>query len=264
MKRSLCRNCILTAATLILPGCLAINAVLGVVGLMGTGPIQYAGTVYSIGEYTYEYAVNDKTPDEVIEDKLAWLMPDNDMPTPNEPELTGYAQAMKNTNIPEATRKLLGDSLQPEKTKSRIMVASAHRQSAPMPSTIVASTRPTRTISTPSAQSRVSPHAPGTSIQAAATAHTRTTLPIHSYIERIPDPLHQKLARLGQTLRQAEQIAEREPVSGVRCSVSSQEAGQPTPGISGSWSIRHSIMQYAPAPGPLAEPLANVAYNSPT
>lgn len=40
---------------------------------MVTGPLQYAGTVYSIGEYGYHLAVNKKTPDVVINEKLAAL-----------------------------------------------------------------------------------------------------------------------------------------------------------------------------------------------
>ena len=95
MKWKLCQSCILTAAVLVLPGCLAINAVLGVLGYLGTGAIQFAGTVYSVSEYTYEYAVNDKTPDEVIEEKFAWLLlPEDNL------EMPGYARAARKPVMP--------------------------------------------------------------------------------------------------------------------------------------------------------------------
>jgi hypothetical protein len=76
MKKTLCRSCLFTASLLVLPGCLVINAALSIAGLLGSGPIEYAGTAYSVGEYAYQYAVNDKTPDEVVEEKLAQFMPD--------------------------------------------------------------------------------------------------------------------------------------------------------------------------------------------
>lgn len=33
-------------------------------------PLQYASTVYTVGEFTYEYAVNENDPGEVIEAKI--------------------------------------------------------------------------------------------------------------------------------------------------------------------------------------------------
>ena len=75
MKRTVC-NCLFVAALVALPGCLAVNAMFGVLGLVTSGPVQYAGTAYTVGEYTYEYAVNGKTPDTVLGEKLAWLTGD--------------------------------------------------------------------------------------------------------------------------------------------------------------------------------------------
>lgn len=53
-------------------GCLAaIGPLLSLGGAVTAAPVvQVAAMGYSVGEYTYEYTVNDKTPDEVIEDKV--------------------------------------------------------------------------------------------------------------------------------------------------------------------------------------------------
>jgi hypothetical protein len=51
---------------------------LGAGGFFVGGPVQYAGTTYTVCEYTYEYTVNDKNPGEVLKDKIAWLMPKNE------------------------------------------------------------------------------------------------------------------------------------------------------------------------------------------
>ncbi|MGE4422562.1 MAG: hypothetical protein AB7D39_09710 [Pseudodesulfovibrio sp.] len=51
-----------------LSGCAVVAPLLGVGGL-AFAPLQYASTAYTIGEFTYQYAANDKTPDQVIEAK---------------------------------------------------------------------------------------------------------------------------------------------------------------------------------------------------
>lgn len=50
-------------------GCAAIGPLLTLGGTWLT-PLQYASTAYTVGEFTYEYAENGKTPDEVIEAKM--------------------------------------------------------------------------------------------------------------------------------------------------------------------------------------------------
>ncbi|WP_319469579.1 hypothetical protein [uncultured Pseudodesulfovibrio sp.] len=234
MKRPLLRNCILTASVLILPGCLAINALLGVAGIMGSGPLQYAGTVYSVGEYTYEYAVNDRTPDEVIEHKLAWLLPEEqpETPLPSQPQIH-YADTADDLKM---TAKA-----EPASRPPLPRISGRETNPVEVPPIIVASAPAIQQI-TPTSPSpkRIRP------------VQIRRKTSGHTYIERTPDPLQQKLARLNQTLRLAEQMAAREPASGIRCSVSSESPGQ-THGINGSWSIRHTVMQHAPAPGPMTE-----------
>jgi len=245
MKRSLLRNCILTASVLILPGCLAINALLGVAGIMGSGPIQYAGTVYSVGEYTYEYAMNDRTPDEVIKHKLAWLLPEEqpDIPLPSQPQIQ-YTNTADDSKLMAAAVPASPPSLprMPRKETRTIEVQPITMASAPSFQPIT-----TATASPPKATRPV---------------QVRRKTSGHTYIERRPDPLHQKLARLNQTLRLAEQMAAREPTSGIRCSVSSEPPGQ-THGINGSWSIRHTVMQHAPAPGPMTERTTEVQSTPP-
>lgn len=66
----------LLAAATSLSGCLAVNMALGAGGLLLGGPVQYAGMAYSVGEYTYQYGVNGKTPVAVMGEKLAFLSPD--------------------------------------------------------------------------------------------------------------------------------------------------------------------------------------------
>ncbi|MEZ7198291.1 hypothetical protein [Pseudodesulfovibrio karagichevae] len=51
-----------------LSGCAVVAPLLGAGGL-AFAPLQYASTAYTIGEFTYQYAANDKTPDQVIEAK---------------------------------------------------------------------------------------------------------------------------------------------------------------------------------------------------
>lgn len=59
--------CVLSWA---LSGCALIGPAIGLGSMAFTGPLQFAGTVYTVCEYSYEYAVNDRTPDEVIEGKF--------------------------------------------------------------------------------------------------------------------------------------------------------------------------------------------------
>jgi len=53
-----------------LPGCAVVGPLLSIGGMAGLGPLQYASTVYTVGEFSYEYAVNENDPGEVIEAKI--------------------------------------------------------------------------------------------------------------------------------------------------------------------------------------------------
>ncbi len=50
-------------------GCAVVGPLLTCGGAFFT-PLQYASTAYTLGEFSYEYAANDKTPDEVIQGKV--------------------------------------------------------------------------------------------------------------------------------------------------------------------------------------------------
>jgi hypothetical protein len=50
-------------------GCAVVGPLLTCGGAIFT-PLQYASTAYTIGEFSYEYAANDRTPDEVIQNKV--------------------------------------------------------------------------------------------------------------------------------------------------------------------------------------------------
>jgi len=73
-----------------LPGCAVVGPLLSLGGMAGLAPLQYASAAYTVGEYSYEYAVNENDPTEVIEAKIegvlsgeAFMLPDF---TPDEEE----------------------------------------------------------------------------------------------------------------------------------------------------------------------------------
>lgn len=58
----------------LLPGCAVVGPLLSVGGMAGLAPLQYASTAFTVGEFSYEYAVNDKDPSEVIGKKIDDVM----------------------------------------------------------------------------------------------------------------------------------------------------------------------------------------------
>lgn len=242
----------MTVLVLILPGCVIINAVLGVAGLMTSGPLQYAGAVYSVGEYTYEYAVNDKTPDEVIADKVAWLLNDEGetvqvAQAPNaKPELKrqpASAPALTAENGLSLASAALPVPL--GLTRSRARLAP---EPAPIARPVAAETpRPlgrreaAAVITMKKMQVRPSP-SPAV-VEKAATGPTK----LHTYVFRESDPLLERMTRMEQGLAQAERMLDRDPAQGVRCSLPAMDFGE-ADGINGAWSIRHDVMQPSPVP----------------
>ena len=65
-----------------LSGCVMINLLVSGVGLVVSGPLEYAGTAMTVGEYAYEYAANDKAPSQVFQEKMENLMPNRTTPEP--------------------------------------------------------------------------------------------------------------------------------------------------------------------------------------
>lgn len=246
MKRAILRNAIVVSAVLLLPGCLAVNAFLGAASLVITGPMQYAGTLYTVGEYTYEYAVNDRTPDEVLGAKLAWLQLTPKTEKSDTSLLTGYAKAMRRTSMdgskpfvrPEPAPDTVPSATAPE--TGPVMTASARPSPTPQPAPVTAHTPAPRSTPTVVARQKPAPR------PAPAPVVTASTRPVHTYVERDTDPLLVRMHRLERSLAQAERVVLDRPEAGVRHTVSEPAAGQET-GISGSWSIRHGLMQLPPA-----------------
>ena len=73
---------LLLGALMTLPGCLAVNAALGVLGVMGPPAAQLAGAAYTVAEYSYEYGARGRTPDEVFAAKFDWIAGSGDEPEP--------------------------------------------------------------------------------------------------------------------------------------------------------------------------------------
>lgn len=227
MRRSIPINALLLVLTLTLPGCLVINAALGVVGLLGSGPIQYAGTAYSVGEYAYELAVNDRTPDDVIEGKIAFLSGSEAL----DPDIAahkgaGYDHATAKAHVFE--KEKIWESFQ-RPIPARLTPKKAPAMSRPQSSVVLAHNRSTQPNRRPT--------------QNRAIARQQPQPITHTYVERNPDALFVKLNRMRQAFPQAELAATRVPETGVRVHLQEMAADQSTTsyGVNGSWSIRHTV-----------------------
>lgn len=107
VARSLSVKAVLSVVSLLavvglLPGCAVVGPLLSLGGMAGLAPLQYASLAYTVGEYSYEYAANDKTPDMVIEDKFnavvtgeAFTLPESMRSEPAGPEQVMVADADK-------------------------------------------------------------------------------------------------------------------------------------------------------------------------
>lgn len=222
---------------------------LGVMGFLTSGPLQYAGTAYSVGEYTYQYAVNDKTPDEVFTEKLSWLMPSE-----NDPTMAGYAKALKSAvltdphHVPDS-RIQLADNTEPHLGHTSVatlpyVIPETARPRRADPSSIEDKERPTAMalrLNRPSEQKKNK-----TGKQLASSVQADTPRSIRPEIEPKSDPLYEKMERLDEEYRQNKRLVSVNPDWNVRGSVSTGPLGQPGAGISGSWSIRHRLMQSPP------------------
>lgn len=268
MTHALCRFALRTAAKVLLcatlagslTGCLAVNAMFGVLGLVAPGPIQYAGTAYTVGEYTYQYAVNDKTPDEVLGDKFAWLMGDDALspdiaPKPGQSgteTLLARAKTPESEDFPAAQAALpIPAALASPTLLPGAAVALAANAPSPDPMVIAGTMdkpAPPVRMAQAGRQTRPDRKTSATPVLLQAKAAAR---PGHA-----PDPLAARLDRMESALAQAEQMALREPDQGVRYAASAWEAvadsggrdgqGRGT-GVSGAWTIRHPVMQPVPA-----------------
>jgi hypothetical protein len=254
MKRTVC-NCLFVAALVALPGCLAVNAMFGVLGLVTSGPVQYAGTAYTVGEYTYEYAVNGKTPDTVLGEKFAWLTGDEppspvvlaetsqEIAPPHEPAHANVAIPLMADGSGSLTLRP-GHGAPPE--TGRYDTVSLMADAGP------AAERPAVPASPHTRTATVEPTAP-TRISTATASPSGLNPPSDT------DLLATRMDRMESTLAQAERILLREPDQGVIYPASRNDdpQGSDTAGVSGEWSIRHPVMQPGPGqPGIAVRPAA--------
>ena len=111
----------------ILPGCAVVGPLLSIGGMTGFAPLQYASVAYTVGEYSYEYAANDKTPDQVIEGKInavltgdAFTLPESGQSEPDgsqvmvaengtSPDLSGQDPALSEEARQKRIENLLGE-----------------------------------------------------------------------------------------------------------------------------------------------------------
>ncbi len=111
--KAVLRKTVLTSLAVIfsfafLPGCAVVGPLLSMGGMIGVAPLQYASTAYTVGEFTYHYAANDKDPGEVIEDKInnilsgeAFMLPDH-VPGYDSPERKGEIMTAE-ADVPQET-----------------------------------------------------------------------------------------------------------------------------------------------------------------
>jgi hypothetical protein len=245
----------------------------GVLGLVTSGPAQYAGTAYTVGEYTYEYAVNGKTPDTVLGEKFAWLTRDEPQPTVILAEASQEG-APPHGPTPAAATPLMADGADsltlrpghgaPPETDRYDTVSltadggpAAGRPALPAsPRARTAPARPAAATVTVAAAKRTPAAAEATTeaaaVEPAASSRaSAATAPRSGIINSFSgtDSLAARMDRMESTLAQAERILLREPDQGVIYPASRNDdpRGSDTAGISGEWSIRHPVMQ--PGPG---------------
>lgn len=248
---------------LFLPGCLAINALFGGIGLIASGPIQYVGTAYTIGEYAYEYAANDRNPAEVLGERITLLTSPEQWPgemaahmRKPPPEQVHVAEARpprpasRTIPAPETRQIRIADAS--EIPFTRRSVIRKHTPIRPMPEAKPLRRFPnmpdTRRMASLPAPAKVSPSASMSSRKPrpSMTKPPRPSSPrtIRNAPANAPDPLLARLNRLQQSFHQAEALAEQQGGPGIRIQVGPKN----TPGLNGAWSIRHSLMQHPPGP----------------
>ncbi|MCJ2166019.1 MULTISPECIES: hypothetical protein [unclassified Pseudodesulfovibrio] len=239
--KTLLANAVLLSAMAALQGCLVINAALGFMGLVGPPAMQLAGTAYAVSEYTYEYAANDRTPDMVLLAKFDWLIPHEE-----DPNLSNHAGAFSEVALAPSAPDSLQAQIAPETTPPGTRPRKAAGTIRPVP---VASPR----LESRTETARAVPH-PQKAVSSKPletapiiTASLPVGTPVHTYVERPFDPLLIRLNRLENTLRQAESMLSSTPDNGIRLSVSDTTEVPSEQGISGTWSIRHTLMKTVPA-----------------
>jgi hypothetical protein len=252
MHRAKLGHILLLGALTVLPGCLAINAALGVFGVIGPPAAQLAGAAYTVAEYSYEYGAHDRTPDEVFMAKFDWLLDDGD-----EPEPAAFAGALSaavsGPRMADSPRPMVsvadaGDVLGPVAKP----VAVPETRRAPQPVEAAAPVNAARKAAPVRRAVRVRAVAAKTSAKPAVDEPVRTVAPrrpapVHTYVPHAPNPLQARLDRLENGLAQAEALYLSEPADGLRLSVPPRDGDPSAQGVNGGSSLRLPLMRSVPA-----------------
>ena len=254
---------LLLGALTVLPGCLAINAALGVFGVLGPPAAQLAGAAYTVAEYSYEYGANDRTPDEVFLAKFDWLLEDGDEPDP-----AAFAGALSaaipgpqiaDGPLPTLTVADAGNQIGPlgepvvrpntRQTARPFTVARTQRSARPTIKAVPAETE-REPVPVRHAERGRTPVAKAAVVavvrEPARTAPPRKTAPVHTYVSHAPNPLQARLDRLENGLAQAEALYLSEASDGVRLSVPPCDGAPCAQGVNGGHSLRLPIMRSVP------------------
>jgi len=241
-------------------GCLALNALVGAGSLLLSGPAQYIGTVYTVGEYAYEYAANGKTPVAVVGEKLdkldKWLNPRGRQNPHEDNIMLAAIQPKPETVIPG---NMVGDP--PVHALPMPMISSNSTYSPPLLASLPLSpslntSRETRNLSEPfrSIRTKRQPDKIVPVITAKKkAAPTPRTAPLRPKQKKSVQPATrapvliaatqappQKLLQL-QRMEQAFAHAERTRPASANGNAVRISLGNDPSGVSGTWSIRHKV-----------------------
>jgi len=241
---------LLLGALTALPGCLAINAALGVLGAMGPPAAQLAGAAYTVAEYSYEYGAHDRTPDEVFLAKFDWLLGDGDVPDPA--AFAGaLSAAMPGAQPMDAARPTVVVADAPAGRRARPSFNHAAR-----PVALAAAKRPVQPVKKVMPVTKASKAAPVKRIaktparpivrESAQNVPVRVPVPVHRYVAHTPDPLLVRLDRLENGLAQAEALYLSETGGGLRLSVPPCDGNPCDQGVNGGSSLRLPVTHGAP------------------
>lgn len=238
MKSRMLANSILLGIAASLSGCLALSALFGAGSFLLNGPAQYIGTVYAVGEYTYEYAANDKTPVTVLGEKLdklgEWLNPEGPQ-IPESRVLLARSDVQGTTVIPGNPQSALPQTMATTATKPQFLTPARETRALSEP---LYAKRPPRPLLAMKKQAKpkAMPLSPPVSPTISRPNPAPVSVTMHAAASAPPRSLRQ-LQRMEQAFARADvaQYAKRDP-GGLRISV-----GSDTRGISGSWQIRHRV-----------------------
>jgi hypothetical protein len=245
---------LLLGALTILPGCLAINAALGVFGVIGPPAAQLAGAAYTVAEYSYEYGAHDRTPDEVFLAKFDWLMEDGDEPDPA--AFAGaLSAAVPGPQIADGPRPTValadaGEMFSPFARPD----AGPHNEPIAAPLVKTSRTVKARLKARPVKKAkRSAPVKRAAKVQRLAPGEPaqdtlpRRPAPVHTYVAHAPDPLLTRLDRIENGLAQAEALYLSETKDGLRLSVPPCDGDPCTQGVNGGHSLRLQVTRNVPA-----------------